>query len=70
MTCCCCPTTLGAAPFILVLARGNDDAIPQAEAGLCQRCGPDLNTAGEKAVQIVRGIWPGVVGYELSTEAC
>ncbi len=65
MTCCCCPTTLGAAPFTLVLARGNDDAIPPAEAGLCRRCGPDVEAAGARAVQIVRAVWPGLVWYEL-----
>ena len=66
MTCCCCPTTLGAAPFTLVLGRGNDEAIPPAEAGLCRRCGPDLEAAGGKAVQIVRGIWPRLSGYEVT----
>jgi len=55
----------GAAPFTLVLARSNDDAIPPAEAGLCRRCGPDLDTAGERAAQIVRAVWPTLAAYEL-----
>lgn len=65
MTCCCCPTTLGAAPFTLVLGRGNDDSIPPVEAGVCRRCGPDLEAASERAVQLVRGVWPALAGYEL-----
>ena len=64
MTCCCCPATLGAAPFTLILGHGNDDAIPHAEAGLCRRCGPNLEVAGERAMQIVRGTWPVMVGYQ------
>lgn len=66
MACACCPTTLGAAPFTLVLGRGNDQAIPPATAGLCRKCGPDLEAAGEKAALIVRGIWPALVAYELA----
>lgn len=58
---------LGAAPFILVMGRDNDDVIPQAEAGVCRRCGPDVDEAGGKAARIVRRIWPGLVGYELAT---
>lgn len=65
MTCCCCPTTLGAAPFILVLGRGDEDAIPQVEAGLCRRCGPDLEAASARATEIVQAVWPGMAGYEL-----
>lgn len=68
MTCACCPATLGATPFTLVMGRGsgNDDAIPPATAGLCRRCGPDLETAGGKAAQIVRGIWPALAGYDVA----
>ena len=52
----------GAAPFTLVLGRGNNDAIPSAEAGLCRTCGPNI-----KAAKILRGIWPALTGYELRT---
>lgn len=68
MTCCCCPTTLGAAPFTLVLGSGGGDAISPAEAGLCRRCAPDLEAASDKAVQIVRAVWPGMAGYELKLD--
>lgn len=68
LTCCCCPATLGAAPFILVLGRSNYDAIPQAEAGLCRRCGPDLEAACGKAVQIVRAVWQGMSWQRQVTE--
>ena len=70
MACCCCPTTLGAAPFTLILGRGNDHAIPPAEAGVCRRCGPDVEAAGGKAVQIVRAVWPGMAGYEATVRRC
>ena len=68
MVCACCTTTLGAAPFILVLGRGvgTDREIQPATAGVCRRCGPDLQAAGERAVQIVRGIWPALAGYDLA----
>jgi len=65
MACCCCPTTLGAAPFTLILGRGNGGEIPPAEAGICRQCGPDVEAAGARTVQIVRGIWPGLGGYEV-----
>jgi len=68
MTCCCCPTKLGAAPFTLILGRCGDDAIPPAEAGLCRRCGPDLEAAGGRAAQIVRAVWPGMVGFDVEVK--
>ena len=67
LACCCCPTMLGAAPLTLVLGRGNNDAIPPAEAGLCRTCGPNIKAASKKAVKVLRGIWPALTGYELRT---
>ena len=66
LTCCCCPTTLGAAPLVLVLARGNAESIEAAQAGLCRRCAPDVEVASEKAAQIVQAVWPGMAGYDLA----
>ena len=57
------------ATFIPVLGRGNDDAILQAEAGLCRRYGPDIELASGKAAQIVRAVWPGLADSEYGLKA-
>lgn len=37
--------------------RGSDDTTQRAEAGICRRCGLDLEAIGASAVQIVRAVW-------------
>ena len=70
MVCACCSTTLGAAAFTMILGEvaGDDVTIPRTTAGLCQRCGPNLEAAAGKAAQIARGIWPKLGEFELALQ--